>query len=782
MRLGDYIRGLFAKTETQPEAQPVAGETGWSESLIYARSSWPKYNPDDLLGLKGARVYRKMMQDEQVKAVVRFKRDSITGRRWYFEYDEEDLEDAKKAGSDTKGANYAAPSMPQAQPAAEPQEPVDASPEEEAEDEDELDDEKKLRIRVFEQIIEQMDGSFYDSLNGIMTAMYYGFSLSEKVEHEIVVDGKTWIGLKRLALKPFETFFFVTDEFGNIVKCKQRFDGYEQEIDISRFVHYVQNAEVDPHYGQSELREAYRAYFSKDMAIRFWNIHLERHSSGFLMIQVDKDKELRPGSQEYTSLVNAITNVSPKTALILPGMVTGELVHPTNTDAFEKAIASHDKAIAKALLVPNLLGISEQGQTGSYSQSQTQLEAFLWTIEAETKRLEEIINEHIFKPLGEINFGAGPYPRFRFKPISETVKQNVIKTWMELVKAGAVTASESDESHIRKMLDFPEATEDDTPEPIPPVPPMPGQPSPTNQPQNQPPQQPGQLPSPPDETVLGKTRITPRADYAARAAKRVDFAVIDNSSAKVAATTNIKIVEALKDGKEAIKTFIRDNDLFANPDKIADIGIPARVMTRIRKAAENGLKEAWDIGANHARKELQKALGAHYAADEMRLSDAAAEKFLESRAYTFAGDMADSTRKRTTTILYNGIKSGWSLDEILNRIDDEIDSTVLPHAATAIRTIVFEAINEARYELFASPEASNFVEGMEFSAILDGRTTEVCQHMDGRDYSIDNPIWEKYSPPLHWNCRSLLIAITSRDKWEESDPPTIEPMDGFGGG
>jgi len=221
--------------------------------------------------------------------------------------------------------------------------------------------------------------------------------------------------------------------------------------------------------------------------------------------------------------------------------------------------------------------------------------------------------------------------------------------------------------------------------------------------------------------------------------------------------------------------------LFTNPGKIADVAMPARVMTRVRKAAEAGLKEAWDLGHAHARRELEKAQSTRFAADELRLADAAAQAFLEARSYSIAGDLADGARKKVTTILYNGIKGGWALDEILNRIEEELGATVLPHASTAVRTAVFEAINEARYELFASPEMSGFIEALEFSAILDGRTTEICEHMDERVYPVGDKVWEGYTPPLHFNCRSLLVAVTIRDTWERSDDPAIEPMDGFGG-
>lgn len=826
MRLGERIAALFAaKSPTEAESggakgKAVTGETGWSESLVYARGKWPKYNPDELMGMKGWRVYRKMMTDEQVKAVVRFKRDAITGRRWFFEFDKKDLlaanktEQADPSATDPENENqdndeYEKPKMrarfdamplgedPIADGSEEEVDPITGQPVEETPEQGALTEEQELRIRVFEQIIDQMEGSFYDALNGIATSSCYGFSMTEKVQKDIEVDGKTWVGIKRLALKPFDTFLFQPDEYGNITKCIQRFEGNEQQIDLDRFIHYVQNSEVDLHYGQSELREAYRAWFSKDMAIRFWNIHLERHASGFLKIQPRQGVELTAGSSAYNSLVNAITNLSPKSAFILPGGVEAELVHPTNTDAFERAIVIHDKSIAKALLVPNLLGLSEQGSTGSFAQSQTQLEAFLWTLEAETRRLEEVLNEQLFKPLGELNFGAGPYPRFRFKPLSEALKMQIIKTWMELVKASAVTSTDADEKHIRELLDFPEAGEPlDISAPSAAgaaIDPATGEPilSPDGE---MPKGKPGTIGTPPKkpvgkgkkrpgETVIGakRVRIDQGASFA-RAVKRVDFAVIDNDGTKITGRAGARMAEALRAGVDAMKEQIREGDLFNNPDKIADIAMPARVLTRVRKAAEAGLKEAWELGSKHARRELEKALGGRFAADELRLADAAAQKFLESRSYTIAGDLADNARKKVTTVLYNGIKGGWTLDEILNRIEEELGSTVLPHASTSIRTAVFEAINEARYELFASPEMSGFIEALEFSAILDGKTTEICEHMDERIYPVNDPIWEGYTPPLHFNCRSLLVAVTVRDTWERSDYPTLEPMEGFGGG
>jgi SPP1 gp7 family putative phage head morphogenesis protein len=99
-----------------------------------------------------------------------------------------------------------------------------------------------------------------------------------------------------------------------------------------------------------------------------------------------------------------------------------------------------------------------------------------------------------------------------------------------------------------------------------------------------------------------------------------------------------------------------------------------------------------------------------------------------------------------------------------------------------MRTTTFEAINEARYEYFSDPALEGFVEALEYSAILDDRTTDLCQSLNGRVYALDSEEWAQFNPPNHYNCRSLLIPITQRDGWEPSEPTEaldLKPAKGF---
>ena len=53
--------------------------------------------------------------------------------------------------------------------------------------------------------------------------------------------------------------------------------------------------------------------------------------------------------------------------------------------------------------------------------------------------------------------------------------------------------------------------------------------------------------------------------------------------------------------------------------------------------------------------------------------------------------------------------------------------------------------------------------GVEFSAIMDDRTTEMCAERHGLVMRLDDPRLPENTPPLHFRCRSLLLSLTVYD-------------------
>lgn len=794
-------------------------------SPMFSRVSGERYNPDELIYRKGMLVYRRMMSDEQVKAVMVFKRDAITARGWQFLYKD-------------------SPSK--------------------------LSREEKLdRIRVLEGIIRKMGGSFDDAINGILTGRQFGFSLTEKVYDTVKIDGKSYTGINTLVTRDPATFVFYTDKYGQLTKLVQKVNTEEIEVDYENFIHYVQSPEEDRYYGQSDLRQAYRAWYIKDQVIKLYATFLERFAGGFAVLNLDNTSGITFGSREHQELQGVLTNLRNLSGVMLPPGVKMDVVRPNTTEEYREALTYFDLAIAKSLLVPNLLGLSHTGQTGSFSQSQTQLEAFFWTLNADTRRLESTLNEQLFKPLCEMNWGDDDYPQFQFRPANADHVRWLVNAWKDMVGARAVQSTDEDEAYIRGLLNMPsrepvdeEATDKDpyvtlegsqikamlevltsvgtgaiskdaakamlvsafpmteeaaakmvdtieVKEP----PPLP-QPGPPGQP-------PGQRPPPPPgngavpHTLDGKPRLVSMQAFQ-NAAMRVEFVVIERRAETVSEDAVSAISRLVS---RAVRRAVGDpgrlSEHLSDVSSIEHVRLDGSDVGKIKALAKEALQKGWTIGTTSGTTEIAKASAGQLApATFSDLRDRASEYF-EANGFRMAANISDGARAIIQQHLIQAVKQGLRPEDVvkaifvdlarkgftstdameLELIDAEIvdhvkeqlglsaSTNVASYIGTLVRTNLYEALNEARYAIFTDPALGGFVQALEYSAILDAVTTDICRHLDGKVYAATDPIWNQYRPPNHYNCRSVLIPVTESDGWDgvASAPPSVSPASGFGG-
>ena len=81
-------------------------------------------------------------------------------------------------------------------------------------------------------------------------------------------------------------------------------------------------------------------------------------------------------------------------------------------------------------------------------------------------------------------------------------------------------------------------------------------------------------------------------------------------------------------------------------------------------------------------------------------------------------------------------------------------------------------MNKGRVAFF---EQSNVISGYQYSAILDDRVTDICRSLHGKKFRKGNqPI-----PPLHWQCRSVLIPITMFEEFTPTDKIGSRTVDQF---
>lgn len=812
MSLRGAIRELFAgkapKIEVPyPSQRDNVIATYESNGIYTSLSNGEKYNPDDLVAGKGLTVYSRMLVDEQVKSVTEFKLNAILGRGWQFKYGQTKLADA----------------------------------------------EQKKRIQVFHAITDKIRGSFMDAIEGVASGREFGFSVSEKIYGQITYDGATYTGLNLLLTRDPCSFRFYADEYGMLQRITQRAAGKpDVEVDPKKVIHYVHKPKWDLIYGRSELRAAYRAWYLKDVTMKLWAMHLERFASGIPVATCTETVA------DFDKLQETMANFKSLTSIILPKGVTAEVIMPATTDQYEKALQYHDLAIAKSQLVPNLLGLSHTGQTGAYSQSQTQFEAFFWTTSTDGKRISECLNEQLFRDLGDQNWGDGDYPYFCFKPMTFDQAIKLLTSFKDMIDAGAAQATEEDERFIRELLELPERTDESKPL----VDPMAqrqqdhteeqagvandlkqqeldqkakqaantdrytAQPiavtvnNPAPSPAGLQPQLTAKSPAAEGAGVVphGKLRNCNLVQFT-KAAQRVSFSVIEKRTDDVAESAVPQlariVAKAVKRalGDDANMTQLVDED----PSDVAALDISGADRGKLKAEYKDTLAAAWTLGSNLAANELDRARGERTSFATRRerfasLRDKAVEYF-DSQSFRMAGDTSDATRKIIQQELQNGIKYGRTIQEIRISIWERLvdrglttmqavagveteqaivsalqdlgmagEDDVPAYLNTLVRTNTFEALNEARFAEFTDPAVADFVMALEYAAVLDSSTTEICRELDGKVYRADSSEWDEIRPPNHFNCRSVLIPVTTVDDWsgQESEAPSVEPAEGFG--
>ena len=202
---------------------------------------------------------------------------------------------------------------------------------------------------------------------------------------------------------------------------------------------------------------------------------------------------------------------------------------------------------------------------------------------------------------------------------------------------------------------------------------------------------------------------------------------------------------------EAI-TFFRDKGMQLSPNSYRDVWGAAHVqaftvarvtemdmLEDIRKAVDVAVKDG--IPLNNFKKDLVP--------------------LLERRGWFAPKDreaeiiMPDGTiRKRLTP---------WRLDNIY-------------------RTNLQSAYQAGRYRQM-SENAANRPWWM-YDAVNDSRTRPSHAAMDGKIYRSDNPIWERWHPPVGYRCRCTLRSLSDKDMKrrglkEATRPPRMQPDEGF---
>ena len=225
-----------------------------------------------------------------------------------------------------------------------------------------------LEITEFIQdMLDNMDTPFRQVRRNIYTAIKYGFSVQEEVysvrDSKILITSMYPVHIKTLQDDPF-----VYDDFGELYAIHQESDYGSVDLPISKCLLYSYKAEFDEVEGRSILDNVENLTRIKSKVLEWLVTYLHKHENPVLYAKLADGEARDIVSNMLDEIAEGRTNL---TVGIEDELGTLETNH--RGDSFFTMLNYLDNLIFRRMFIGNLL-YGDGQQTGSYAQSQTQME------------------------------------------------------------------------------------------------------------------------------------------------------------------------------------------------------------------------------------------------------------------------------------------------------------------------------------------------------------------------------------------------------------------------
>jgi SPP1 gp7 family putative phage head morphogenesis protein len=444
--------------------------------------------------------------------------------------------------------------------------------------------------------------------------------------------------------------------------------------------------------------------------------------------------------------------------------------------------------------MPDLLGFSgSKTGGGSLALGKEQFRAFLGVIKKDRESLQNKITERLVKPCAAVNWGPEVAARtsFEFVPFTDENIMDAAKVWTEAVKAVGWDPSDEEINYLRAITGFPEGpVERKAPMAVGPD----GMPLPPNQ---QPgaqgrgmsgaePGEEGDEPGAGGPTVSGGQPMGKPASakkfalrtYAGRKVttyeQKVDFPGVEG----VLNASERRALPPLKSAARTIYTDlidqVRAKGLLRRfrPDAVNDL--QPRFLKDMNMVFKNHFTDLFNAASKEAKTEIYKDVKKFSVEDDDPMLPEEFLKILQAESFKIVGDYSTEITKKAKNIIMQGIKDGVGEGPIVAQLREELSDYTERWLGTVVRTKTTEIYNDARKSFWdTDPIAAQVIEAYQFSAILDDRTTDCCRELDGKIFEKGDYL-DKVTPPLHFNCRSLLVPVTRFEPYKQ-DPDYVKP-------
>ena len=708
-----------------------AGQKLEAESLFispyYAPSFQFPYNPDSLVRGNNYSIYDEMHDDDQVKVAMSLKKDMVLNTGWTIRCDNKEIQKAITDNLENIGLGNG------------------------------------------------LESGFEESLRDILSAYGYGFNLSEPLYRSPNESTSGKWELKTIKVRPPHSFTFEINDKGDVIQIKQFANRGILVFSPNDFMHHVYQPEFGNPYGKSDLKAAHPAWKAKKFIYRMSMRYAERFAGALTIGRYSPSMS----PSDISRLHTVIQSIQDNTSLTIPEEAKIELLQVTkdSSDVYERMLNMLNMWIARAILIPDLMGVSgEKTSGGSLSLGKEHFKIFLNSIQNDRISLQKKITLRVIKPLVEANYGNYPC-FFEFKPMEIGEQNELLRMWIDAVNGRMFKPTEDEINHLRSKTGFPEGPVEFNADPVQFDPE--GNPIDQRNPFGKKTGNPGKekKPANPGKKEEKDYAFRPKSNFE----HKMDFASIEKTLEKSDNSLSKELLALVKDQARDIIEQVRSKGIIEKfrPERLQEL--TPRYQRDMNDLIKGHFIRLFKSGVEFARHEvygnLNKFSDADIFPDEF-------EDIIRADSFKLTGDISQDVLKRAGNIILDGIKSGAGQGEITRRIMEQIGEYEERHIQTIVRTKTTEVFNASRKTFFDTDEtAKEIITGYQFSAVMDDRTSAVCAELDGRSYDkSDEDYLARITPPLHFNCRSLLVPVTRFESQEDFEIPlSIDRLKNLGG-
>ncbi len=292
-------------------------------------------------------------------------------------------------------------------------------------------------------MLQNMETELNTIVKQMTSAIGWGFSVHEILydvkDGRIIVKDAIPIHIKTLQYRPF-----VYDDNGDLVAIHQVSRNGEVEIPINKVLLYSFNSLYDEKEGHGLLYDFLPIIEDKENVMDWLMTFAEKNESPTLYGKTDN-----PTSRDQ--LLDAFDDISDGTTGLVIGSEddVGVLESSHRGETFFSILQYKDNQIFRRMFIGNLL-LGDNSQTGTYAQSQTQLEFATLVFDGLLEEIANTFQQQIINPIVEFNFGPGvKAPIISFEKFSKGDIEKLFNIVKPLMDSGVV---DSENSAVQESL------------------------------------------------------------------------------------------------------------------------------------------------------------------------------------------------------------------------------------------------------------------------------------------------------------------------------------------